>query len=208
MTSISFIKQLILQGENDRVDFKNTISNAQKIAKTLVAFANNKGGSLLIGVADDGFIKGIKNEDEEMYMIRRAATQFCKPCIEPEFSEYSIDDKLILKVTIPQSDLKPHYALDDQGKWWAYIRINDKSVLASPTLITVMKQNNEPASFSFTEEHKILLDYLTANSEITLKEFSRLTRMVNKKAQRILASLVISGTIKVHTTEKREYFTL
>lgn len=59
------IKRLILEGENVSLDFKKTISKAEKIAKTLVAFANNQGGRLLIGVADDGSIKGVKSEEEE-----------------------------------------------------------------------------------------------------------------------------------------------
>ena len=40
------IKRLILEGENVSLDFKKTISSSQKIAKTLVAFANNRGGKL------------------------------------------------------------------------------------------------------------------------------------------------------------------
>ena len=63
------IKQFIFEGENVNVDFKKTITSCQKIAKTLVAFANNKGGRLLVGVADNGTIKGVKSEDEEKFMF-------------------------------------------------------------------------------------------------------------------------------------------
>jgi predicted HTH transcriptional regulator len=52
------IRKLILQGEGTTLDFKKTITSNEKIAKSLVAFANNRGGQLLIGVADDGSIKG------------------------------------------------------------------------------------------------------------------------------------------------------
>src|SRR3546814_20954398 len=65
------IKTLILQGEGEQLDFKNRISNCAKIAKTLVAFANTKGGKLLVGVADDGTIKGVKSEEEETYMLQQ-----------------------------------------------------------------------------------------------------------------------------------------
>jgi predicted HTH transcriptional regulator len=134
------IKRLILAGENVCLDFKKTISNAEKIAKTLVAFANNQGGKLLIGVADDGSIKGVKSEDEEKYMITKAAHVYCKPAIEPYFEEIYVDDKLVLIVDIPKSDTKPHYALDENKKWWVYFRINDKSVLASKILVEVLKE--------------------------------------------------------------------
>ena len=65
------IRKLILQGEGTTLDFKKTITNNEKIAKSLVAFANNKGGQLLIGVADDGSIKGVKSEDEDRFGFPR-----------------------------------------------------------------------------------------------------------------------------------------
>lgn len=204
------IKRLILEGENVSLDFKKTISNCEKIAKTLVAFANNKGGRLLIGVADDGTIKGVKAEEEEKYMINKAAHQFCKPAIEPIFEEYIIDDKLVLVAEIPRSDTKPHYALDEQGKWWVYFRIQDKSVLASKILIEVLKKDSdqEGTFISYSEQEKLLLEYLGEHGRITLKEFSKLTRSAYKKAQKIIVNLILSGIILPHITEKEEYYVL
>lgn len=204
------IKRVILAGENVNIDFKKTISNCEKIAKTLVAFANNKGGKLLIGVADDGTIKGVKAEEEEKYMINKAAHQFCKPAIEPYFEEYIVDDKLVLVAEIPRSDSKPHYALDEQGKWWVYFRVQDKSVLASKILIEVLKKDgdNEGTLIAYSEQEKLLLEYLGKNGRITLKEFSKLTRSAYKKAQKIIVNLILSGIILPHITEKEEYYVL
>ncbi|WP_370632847.1 helix-turn-helix domain-containing protein [Pedobacter sp. MC2016-14] len=122
------IRKLILQGEGTTLDFKRTITNHEKIARSLVAFANNKGGQLLVGVADDGSILGVKSEDEERYMITKSAHQYCRPAIEPLFEEIYIDDKLVLVVKILESDTKPHYAVDEHKDWWVYFRVNDKSV--------------------------------------------------------------------------------
>ena len=204
------IKRLILEGENVSIDFKKTISNAEKIAKTLVAFANNKGGKLLIGVSDDGTIKGVKAEEEEKYMINKAAHEFCKPAIEPSFEEYIVEDKLILVADIPKSDTKPHYALDEQGKWWVYFRIQDKSVLASKILIEVLKKDGESEGtlIAYAEQEKLLLEYLGKHGRITLKEFSKLTRSAYKKAQKTIINLILSGIISPHITEKEEYYTL
>lgn len=203
------IKRLILEGENVRLDFKKTISNAEKIAKTLVAFANNKGGKLLIGVADDGSIKGVKAEDEEKYMINKAAHLYCKPAIEPKFEEIYVDDKLVLVVDIPKSDLKPHYALDEHKKWWVYFRVEDKSVLASKIIMDVLKESNKETGqlISYGEYEKKLLTYLAEHGRITLKEYSKLTRSAYKKAQKIFVSLILTGVIIPHTSEKEEYFT-
>ena len=50
------IARLIEGGENSTLDFKQTVSNVHKIAKTMCSFANTKGGVLLIGVRDNGSI--------------------------------------------------------------------------------------------------------------------------------------------------------
>lgn len=73
MIMLHKITRLIASGESETLDFKQTISDASKIAKTLVAFANNKGGTLLIGVRDNGSISGIRSEDEK-YMLELAGT--------------------------------------------------------------------------------------------------------------------------------------
>ena len=165
---------------------------------------------MLIGVADDGSIKGVKAEEEEKYMISKAAHQFCKPVIEPYFEEYVVDDKLVLMVDIPKSDTKPHYALDDDGKWWVYFRVQDKSVLASKILIDVLKKDGqaEGTLIQYSDQEKALLSYLNDHGRITLKEFSKLTRSAYKKAQKIIVSLILSGIILPHITEKEEYYVL
>ena len=203
------IKRLILAGENVSLDFKKTISSSEKIAKTLVAFANNKGGKLLIGVADDGSIKGVKSEDEERYMITKAAHIFCKPAIEPIFEEVYVDDKVVLVVEIPKSDTKPHYALDENKKWWVYFRVKDKSILASKIIVDVLKEENQHTGqlISYSEHEKKLLTYLEEHGRITLKEYSKLTRSAYKKAQKIIVSLILTGVLQPHTSEKEEYFT-
>ncbi|KQC00968.1 helix-turn-helix domain-containing protein [Pedobacter sp. Hv1] len=203
------IKRLILEGENVSLDFKKTISSSEKIAKTLVAFANNRGGKLLIGVTDDGQIKGVKSEDEEKYMITKAAHIYCKPAIEPKFEEIYIDDKVVLMVDIPKSDTKPHYAMDENKKWWVYFRVKDKSVLASKIIVDVLKEsNNENGQLiSYSDQEKKLLTYLAEHGRITLKEYSKLTKSAYKKAQKIIVSLILTGVILPHISEKEEYFT-
>jgi len=198
-----------LQGEGTTLDFKKTITNNEKIAKSLVAFANNKGGQLLIGVADDGSIKGVKSEDEERYMITKSAHQFCKPAIEPDFEEIYVDDKLVLVVKIAESDTKPHYALDENKKWWVYYRVKDKSILASKIIVDVIKKSGktEGELITYTEQEKKLFEHLNQEGRITLKQFSKLTRSSYRQAQKILVSLILSGVIKPNTSEKEEFFT-
>lgn len=203
------IKKLIFEGEGVTLDFKKTITSCEKIARTMVSFANNKGGRLLIGVADDGTIKGVKSEDEERYMITRAAQMFAKPALEPVFEEIYVDDKLVLVVDIPESNLKPHYALADDGKWWVYVRVKDKSVLASKIVVDVLRHSADTNGvlIEYSEKEKTLLEYLAKMERINVREYCKLVKMSRRSAQRILVNMVLSGVIRIHTTEKEEYYT-
>ena len=150
------LKKQIFEGEGVTLDFKKTITSCEKIARTMVSFANNRGGRLLIGVADDGTIKGVKSEDEERYMITKAAHLYARPALEPVFEEVYVDDKMVLIVDTPASTLKPHYALAEDGKWWVYVRVKDKSVLASKIVVDVLKRSssNEGVLIEYSENGK------------------------------------------------------
>ena len=203
------IKTLIIQGEGEKLDFKNKISNCQKIAKTLVAFANTKGGQLLVGVADDGSIKGIKNEEEEKYMLMQAGQRYCKPAIEPTFEEVYLDDKLVLVVGIAESDLKPHYALDEHHKWWVYIRVNDKSILADKVTVDVLHRGSSASGvlIHYTDHEKKLLAYLQTHSEPELTALTQHLQLSKRQTRRILVNLILAGVVEIHHGDHGEYYT-
>ena len=175
----------------------------------MVSFANNKGGRLLIGVADDGTINGVKSEDEERYMITKACQLYAKPALEPMFEEKYVDDKLVLVVEITESNTKPHYSLAEDGKWWVYVRVKDKSVLASKIVVDVLKHSSDSKGvfIEYSSKEKALLEYLEKMNRINIKQYCELQKLSRKHAQRILVNLVLSGVIRIHTTEKEEYYT-
>ncbi len=203
------IKKLIFDGEGVTLDFKKTITSCEKIARTMTSFANNKGGRLLIGVADDGTIKGVKSEDEERYMITKAAQLYAKPVLDPIFEEVYVDDKLVLVVEIKQSSTKPHYALAEDGKWWVYVRVKDKSVLASKIVVDVLKRSADEKGvlIEYSSKEKALLEYLDKRERINIKEYCELLKLSRRNAQRILVNMILSGVIRIHTSEKEEYYT-
>lgn len=203
------IKALISEGEGEQLDFKNRISNCAKIAKTLVAFANSSGGKLLVGVADNGTVKGVKNEEEEKYMLQRAGQRYCRPSIEPYFTELYVDDKLVLVAEIAESDMKPHYALDDNEKWWVYVRVDDKSLLAGSVVVDVLRQGNrtQGVRFRYTEKEKALMEYVHNHPRPHLSELCEHLQLSRRRTRRILVNLIVAGVIEVHSGDGEEYYT-
>ncbi len=202
------IKSVILQGEGERVDFKNRISSEAKIAKTLVAFANRSGGRLLIGVADDGNIKGVKNEDEERYLLERASNLYCKPAVDLRFEEVFTDDKLILIATVEPSATKPHYALGEDGKWWVYVRVQDKSILAGKVVVDVLKRqtNGNGVFINYSEKEKAMLTFLQDHPQSEVPELGKALSLSRRKTQQLLVNLILAGLIKIEWNGKQESY--
>jgi predicted HTH transcriptional regulator len=207
--SLTHIQQLLLAGESDTLDFKQTISSATKIAKTMSAFANHKGGTLLVGVTDKKMICGIKSEDEK-YMLDLAVRFYCKPEIGIEIIEWEIGNKVILEAKIPEGENKPYYAKDDTGKWWVHVRVKDKSLLASKVVVDVLKRQHslQGVVIRYSDKERDLLKYIETKGKITLKDACKLLNISRWRAQKMLVNLVSVGVIQSHTNEKTEFFTL
>lgn len=205
----AYLFDLISGGESQTLDFKYQISDSEKIAKTLVAFANTEGGRLLIGVKDNGKIKGVAS-DEEIYMIDTAAIMFCKPEVKLEKTEREVDGKVVLEIYVPPSSDKPHYVRDRDNKWWVYVRVNDENLMANSVLIEVLKrkQKNSSTFIKYKEHEKLLLDYLKENSEISMSHFLKIAKIPAYLAKKILVNLVSVGVLKLHITRQRSFYTL
>lgn len=203
------LQKLLQNGEDERLDYKQSITSASKIAKTLAAFANHKGGRLLVGVRDNQTICGVRSE-EEKYMLDMAARFYCDPMVNIEIKEWRVEGMVVLECWVPPGNDKPYYARDDNDKWWVYVRVKDQSLLASKIVVDVMRRQNsdQPTVINYTSKEKALLEYLTANERITLTQYRKMINISRWRAQKILVNLISTGVIRSHTTEKTEFYTL
>lgn len=187
-----YIYKLIAQGEHLTQDFKYEISDISKIARTLSAFANTEGGRLLIGVKDNGKVTGVRSE-EEVYMIEAAAQLYCVPLVALRIQNFIVEGKTVLMVEVePNKDQKPVYAKDHAGKLWAYIRIHDENILATPIHLKVWKQKDSPAGtlLKYTEREKFLLNLLGEEEFFSLNKYCRKAKISRRAAENLLAQFI------------------
>lgn len=208
-TDTQYIQSLIAEGEHIRQDFKFAISDARKIAKSISAFANTQGGRLLIGVKDNGKIAGVRSE-EEIYMMEAAARMYCHPQVEIESYVYKVEGKNVLEVRIAESNCKPVCALDENRKAWAYVRIKDENILASPVHLKIWKQCRQQESevMAYTEREQHLLNILQQHEALTLNQCSRLTRTNRKQTSELLADFIRFDLVEQEFREHTFYFKL
>jgi predicted HTH transcriptional regulator len=196
--------ELIAQGEHEQQDFKYVVMDAAKLAKSVSAFANTKGGRLLIGVRDDGMVHGVTSE-EEIFMMHAAAERYCTPAPSMEFETLRVEGRTVVICTIPRSEKRPIYAVEDVkidaqtghtqhvGKRYAYIRIKDENIVASPVHLDIWKheQQEQGSIVHYSDDDTRVVDTLEANAEgLSLNRVVRLSGVKRFKVIRILSRLV------------------
>jgi predicted HTH transcriptional regulator len=212
------VRDLIEEGEGFEVEFKRKVSNPEKIARALIAFANTRGGHILFGVDDDGSIVGVESEKSEVDLIMEAGVQYCVPEIRPHIDIVPFSGKDVIVAYVQESGEKPHFFAgssngngDQQEGTRVYIRMNDKTVMASREVVRILRNERPdapPVRIAYGENEKRLFRYLDAHERITTKEYAKLVNISDQRASRILVALVRTGVIRIHTLEKMEFFTL
>ncbi len=207
----SRIRDLIRSGESNLVEFKKTLPQAEKLARTLVAFANSRGGTILVGVEDDRRITGIQDFEEERFVLEKSAGFFCQPEVSFELLEETIEGKTLMVIEIVESTQKPHFSLDAAGEKMLYVRSGPQCIIASPLVARALEMEKEGReileSKSLSKNEEALFRYLETKNRISLKDFARLVNISKRRASKILIGLTLSGRLFMHDIEKTVYFT-
>lgn len=160
-----FLERAIAEGEHEMQDFKYSISDARKIARSLSAFANHRGGRLLIGVKDNGVIAGVRNE-EDIYVVEQAASMCCRPQQKLGFRALKGGDgNVVICADIAKAVRRPVMALDTDGEWKAYRRVADENILATPLMVKAWRGRTRglPLSVEAGSAETVMIDMIDAD---------------------------------------------
>ena len=213
------LMRLIEGGETSTVEFKRKLTETHKIAKELCAFANTKGGVLIVGVDDDATICGVMSEKTEAEIIRTACDFDLEPPITPLITHVNILGLELVVAEIEESSNKPINLLtkneQDQTIKRAYIRVGEKSVMASSEMARALRFLNKDESY--TEEdgvkivigrnEKALFEYLEKNERATVNDFAKLVNISRRRAERLMIRMMRAGVLQIHQDTAHDYFT-
>lgn len=122
------------KGEGQHIEFKeNFPKNGNDLSKEIAAFASSNSGKILIGVADDGTLVGLKElkasaeRDQLCRRIEGLCANKIKPSIIPVIRFAQEDDKSVLVIEVPRGQ-QPIYYSDSKP----YIRHHSQSRPAEP----------------------------------------------------------------------------
>lgn len=113
------IIEFVRSGETDTVEFKEDIGKPEELAETVVAFANGKGGIILLGVNDNANVAGLGQKDYES-IITNILRSHCEPQAKYEMNKRQLDEKNIILLRVEEGKDKP-YTVREKG---VYVRAN------------------------------------------------------------------------------------
>ena len=127
----SQLLELIDNRENSGVEFKRDDVRPEQIAKEIVALVNLQGGRVLLGVEDDGAIRGIQRVGLERWVMDTVFGRYVHPMIQPFYEEIRIDERRrVAVITVTEGITKP-YVVRHRGQEQVFVRMGSTSQLAS-----------------------------------------------------------------------------
>lgn len=141
----------IFAGESKNVEFKERRPEKSiKYMKTVVAFANGKGGRIVFGINDETReVFGIPGEIvfKEMDAIANAISDSCEPSIIPDIYLQTIEDKTIIVVEITAGKQRPYYIKTEGLMNGVYMRVSGTTRPADRTMTKEMYYESEGRSY-------------------------------------------------------------
>lgn len=127
----SKLLEILRNGESSGVEFKLDTLHPRDLAKELVAFANLDGGVVLLGVDDDGSVRGVTRPDLEEWVMTT-----CRDKIRPEIIPYfevlrDVEAGRDVAVVRVERGWSVHHRWHDNHRTY-YIRVGSQSREASP----------------------------------------------------------------------------
>lgn len=158
--------------ESENIELK--LEYTSDIKKTVVAFANSKGGTLYIGVSDNGEIIGVDDLDKTLLNI----SNFIRDSIKPDVSIYTssiiknIEGKNIIEINVQRGINRPYYIAEKGLKpSGVYVRQGNASVPASEELIRQMIKETDGDKFEMVRSFNQDLTFEYAKTEFKNKNF-------------------------------------
>ena len=127
--------------ENENTEFKEQMSD--EIYKEVIAFANTDGGTIYVGIDDQGNAVGLDNVDDTYTRLTNGIRDAILPDVTM-FVRYVLQDNQVIRIEVGEGSYKPYYlkskGLKPNG---VYVRQGASSAPASPELIRQMIKDSD-----------------------------------------------------------------
>ena len=132
---------LLRRAEGKTLEFKRDLSSPRGFLRTVVAFANTSGGTILVGVEDrTRHVRGVTNPLDQEERVANLISDAIRPRLLPELEVLRFRDKLLLAVRVHPSASRPHFIERAGLGGGSYVRVGSTNRQADAQLIAEMQR--------------------------------------------------------------------
>lgn len=211
--------------ESEIVELKSEVVG--DICKEVIAFANTKGGTLYIGVEDDGNIMGIENADNVILQLNNMVRDSVKPDVTMfvRYETQIVDEKQIVAVIVQKGTERPYYlgskGLKPSG---VYVRNGTSTDPATDTAIRKMIKETDGDSFEAMRSLEQNLTFYTAEAQFAKRNvpfdstkmqtlgmisqdgiYSNVALLLSDQCNNTMKAATFAGTDKSIFQDRREF---
>lgn len=211
--------------ESELVELKSEVVN--DICKEVIAFANTKGGTMYVGVQDDGYVLGVENADRVTLQINNMVRDSIKPDVTMfvRYETQEIDGKQIVAVTIQKGTDRPYYlgskGLKPSG---VYVRNGTSTDPATDTAIRKMIKETDGDCFEDMRSLEQNLTFKAATAQFSKSNvpfdeakmqtlglvshdgiYSNAAMLLSDQCNSTIKAATFSGTDKSDFQDRREF---
>lgn len=171
--NITKLTDIIQQPEGRRLEFKESLPTNSELAKTILAFANDAGGELYLGIKDTPRqVEGL-DENELIKIEEKIANlihDLCEPIILPEISFLQHEGKHIIRTQVFKGSAPPYHLKNKTIEEGTFIRVGSTNRLASTEMIAELERHRQNISFDSELVYTKTVEEVNIS---TFKEFFR-----------------------------------
>lgn len=176
------------------MEWKVRLPRAERLARILSAFANGAGGTLLVGVRDDGTVVGVDDPVLVRREILRIAREGVAPPLRLAIRRRPGADQHVVEVQVPASAV-PVGVLRPQGEVVPYVREGSSSRPAGTRERRALERGPVRAGGGLNDLERRLLAVLARRGPEPVAALAHALRVGKRSARRAAVACVRAGLV-------------
>lgn len=208
------ILALAAEREGRKLEFKRGLPRDEKTARSLGAFANTRGGILLIGVGDRGEILGAPHPRETLAKLRKIAAECVEPAIDVQSGIVLVHAQAIVWCSVPLSPARPHSVVHAGGSREIVARVGSSNRVATGATLSALQSARKSSTSGLDALQRSVLTWVgerahagsRPDGDATVAGFAKARNVGLQRAKRAFTQLEIAGLLVAHGVgSKRTY---
>lgn len=205
------LARVLAEGEGSRAEFKLGLPRPEKVARSLCALANTRGGLLVVGVDDLGRARGVTDPAAVQRELRRVARELVEPPVPVRTQRVALEGRAVVVSSVPLSPDRPHAARREDGSAEVVVRVGSSNRAARGAALEALRYQRRGRG-SLDELERRVLDFVARRARgtkgATPDEFARAHNVGKQRARRAFLRLEREGHLVGHGVGARRAYAM